>query len=449
MYTIYFYFRLVYKKGMKDRILHRIRKIFQDTFWKNVFTLFSGSAIAQAVPIIIFPFLTRIYPKDIVGVYFLYSSVIIVTQIIATFQFQLAIVLPKDEKEAKGLLVLNLFSSFVMSGIMFVFIFIFKDFLVGLTKEESFIKWFYAIPISTFLLGIFNASSYYLNRIQDYKNISIGKILKSLTLSLAQLILGFIGYLKTGLIYSLILGQLLSALYMLFVLFKSDKYIFKVEFEIIKQAARKYKDIPLFNSIISLLNNLSNQMPMFLITRYFGASAASDYGLANKVISTPTGLVAHSVGQVFYQESSEIVNNKKDLRAFVKNTYKQLFRLAIVPFSALLLIAPWLFKILFSESYFIAGQYTQILIPWFFLNFLNMPVSFLFTTLNKQKQLLSLNTILIVARFAALFVGFYFYEDIYISLVLFTGVSVIYYLYMYWYLLRISNIAKVYGYGSE
>lgn len=426
---------------MKDKVLHRIQKIFKDRFWKNVLTLFSGSAIAQAVPVLIFPFLTRIYSKEEVGIYFLYSSVILITQILATFQYQLAIVLPKEERDAKALLMLNILLSAGMSALMLILIFIFNDFIISFTKEEGMIRWFYLIPLSTFLLGIFNAASYYLNRIQKYKSISVAKISKSLSLSIAQLALGFLGYLQTGLIASLILGQFIGAIYILFILYKTDRRIFQFDWQIIRKAAGKYKDIPLFNSVISFLNNLSNQLPIFLITRYFGAGAASDYGLANKVISTPSGLIAQSVGQVFYQESSAIVNKGDNLHAFVKNTYKQLFRIAIIPFTVMLFIAPWLFKVLFSESYLAAGQYTQILIPWFFLNFLNMPISFLFTTLNKQKQLLSLNSILIVARFLALFIGFYFYSNIYISLALFMGVSVIYYLYMYWYLMKVSKDA--------
>ena len=66
---------------------------------------------------------------------------------------------------------------------------------------------------------------------------------------------------------------------------------------------KKYKDIPLFSTLISLLNTISNQLPIFLLTRFFGFASAGLYGLSHRVVAAPMGLIGQSVGEVFYQKA--------------------------------------------------------------------------------------------------------------------------------------------------
>jgi O-antigen/teichoic acid export membrane protein len=421
---------------------NKFHQIVEDPFWKNVATLFSGSAIAQALPILIFPFLTRIYSKEALGFYFVFVGIGMITQIIVSLQYELAILLPKDKKDSNAMVEMSFLLVFANSLILLFLIMLLSPLITPFIKQKEFISFIYWIPLSTFLLGVFNVISHYLNREILYKSIAIGKISKSILFSIVQLTLGFLGYLKAGLIAGLLAGQALSALYLFYCLFKKTAFRFQWNWTLMKYLAKVYKDMPLFNTTISFLSTLSNQLPVFFLSRYYGASASGDYGLANRVVLTPMELVGSSVGQVFFQEAAHLVNTKGNLHQLVKVTYLRLFKIAVIPFLLLLLFAPWLFSLFFSAEYVSSGQITQLLIPWLFLNFLNSPVSYLFDVLNKQRFMTILYSGYLMVRIAGLLIGYFVFQNIFITVAIYSAIGVLFNCFIIYYYLRISKLTN-------
>src|SRR5665811_1102024 len=67
---------------------------------KNTSILVSGTAIAQLIPILIQQILRRHYSADIFGAYAVYLSLVGMLAIISSFKYELAIILPRKDKEA-------------------------------------------------------------------------------------------------------------------------------------------------------------------------------------------------------------------------------------------------------------------------------------------------------------------------------------------------------------
>ena len=423
--------------------LKRLRKLLKNEFFRNFLTLFTGSSIAQAIPFIITPFLTRLFPNEIFGIFFVYSSTIMILSILSTLQYELAIVLPKKEKDAANLLALSLITTFIVSLITLIIIILLFDSITIMLGSTQIGKWLYFIPLSIFFTGIFQSCSYWNNRKKNYKLISYGKITKSFSSGTVQLTGGYLGFLKIGLIPGLIFGQFISAFYILIRTFKNYKYFYKIiSLKNIIFVAKKYKDIPLFNTLISLLNTLSNHLPIFLLTKYYGLRFASFYGLSNRIINTPMGLIGQSVGQVFYQKASEIYNNKQNFYDYIKKTYWRLFKVAIIPFVVIAIIAPYLFEYLFGSEWVIAGKFTQILIPWLFIGFLNSPISYIITILNKQKKFLLYDILLLIFRFLSLYLGYKIYNDAFISILFYSLTGLCFNIFLIFYFLTISKKTK-------
>jgi O-antigen/teichoic acid export membrane protein len=424
---------------MINKLINGIRVRLADPFWKNVATLFSGSALAQALPILVFPLLTRIYTKEALGFYFIYAAIGLITQIVASLQYHLAIVIPKSKHEANTLTELSLWMVLFVSLVIFILIHLFFGFISTHIEQVAFIKLLYAIPLSTFFLGIFRVASYYLNREKKYKEISVGKITKSITFSVFQLGFGFLGYLSSGLIVGLIIGQSMSAFYLLWKLFRDPEFKLAFNWKEMRMLAKRYKDMPFFNTAISLIVTVSNQLPIFFLSRYFNVGFSGDFGLANRVVSTPMEVVGSSVGQVFFQEAADVVNQKGNLYQLVKITYLRLFKIAVLPFALLLLLAPGMFSLFFGDTYLVSGQMTQLLVPWLFLNFLNSPVSYLFDVLNKQRFMTAFQTIYLLARVGGLFLGYYMTNNVLITVGIFSAVGVVFNVFTIYYYLRISK----------
>ena len=85
---------------------------------RNVITLITGTAIAQAIPIAISPVLTRIYSPDDFGVFALYLSITSIIAIVATGRYELAITLPaKNEEDAVTNLMAFLYAYTIVASV--------------------------------------------------------------------------------------------------------------------------------------------------------------------------------------------------------------------------------------------------------------------------------------------------------------------------------------------
>lgn len=409
--------------------------------------MFSGAFIAQLIPLAITPVLTRLYPKDVFAIFILYSSAAAIPQVISNLRYELAIVLPKRDKDAFNLLAASLLITFGVSIIIFILILIFYNPILSFFQDKRLGNWLYLIPVSVLFQGIFQALSYWNNRKKEYKAISVARINKSVAASITQLVPGFFGMLKNyGLIGGMLIGQLIQAASYTISIFRKYRFLMKLlSWRKMWYLLKKYKDMPTLNTFISLTNQLSSQLPVLLLTRYFGLVTAGFYGLSNRIVSQPMSIIEQSFMQVFYQNATDIFNSGKDLFSFVKKTYIRLFKVAIIPYLVMLLFAPFFFRILFTAEYTEAGLYTQILVPWLILTFMNSPITVIVTILNKQKEQLGLNIINLLSKFIALFIGYHFFNNVYVSLILFSVTGFVYNICIMLYYFQISRKLKVAG----
>lgn len=414
-------------------------KYKNNSFFKNFLTLLTGSVIAQAIIFLSIPFLTRLFDEEAFGVYALYASIVFLLKSLATFCYELAIVLPKRDKDAINLFAFSLIIVFLFSLSLLGIIIIFYDGIITLLKIEKISYFVYFIPLSVFLLGNISALDYWNNRTDLFKNISIGTVSKSVTLSSTQLITGLSPFKSIGLIPGIILGQFVNMVVIAKLAYKRlEKDAKHISINRMLFLAKKYKDIPIFNTVLTFTNTLSNELPVLLITRYFGIGIAGVYSLAIKVSKAPSGLIGQSISQVFLNEASKVYNADGNLFELILKTYKKLFLSALAIFIPLF-ISSYFLNIVFGENWNSVGSYVRVLIPWLFIMFLNSPVSSLIAILNKQKTILVYNILLLLARFCALYFGYTIYNDEIITLSLFSGVGVIFNIIILIYFLKITK----------
>lgn len=422
----------------------KYRIFLKHDIYKNIFILFSGSTLAQVIPLLATILLTRIFGKEQFGIYFIYSSLCMVFSMLISLKLEMAIILPSKSSEGKILFFSSLIISLILSTILFIIILLFYEPLNTLLGDKSIGNLLYFLPFSLLLLGVIQSSSFWLNRNNYFKAISLIKVIKSTTSSILQIILGLFTVIKSGLVFGLVAGQLVSTIYALSNSFKnkliiSEKYKFEKALKLIK----KYKDVPIFNTSIAISNTLSNHLPILLLTVFYSIEMTAYYGLAHRVIATPMGLISQSVGQVLYNESTKRFNAGENLKKLIVSTYKKLFKLSIIPFIILFFLGPIIFSFLFGNEWKIAGTFTQILIPWLLLMFLNSPMTYVLTVLNKQKQLFVYDLFLLIFRFLALFLGYYIFNNVLYSVSFFSLVGFTFNLFLLFFILKISNTQKI------
>ena len=412
-------------------------------FVKNVLTLITGSALSQVVIYASILLLTRLFSAELFGIYVLFSSATIILKPLATLQFEFSIVLPKKDEDAINLFAFSTLILILYCFLLLIIIVNFKIEILAFFNISALSNFIYLLPLNVFLFGLISNFDYWNNRNDNFKAISKGLLVKSSTMSATQIATGYSTYATFGLIPGMLLGHLLQLVYLFEISFKSLQVLFKkVSLSKMILLAKKYKDIPVFNSIINLTNNLSNELPVLLITKYFGLTSSGIYGLAVKFMRAPIGIVQQSVNQVFFNKATKIYNDQGNLYELVLKTAKHLLVISVVIFSPLFILSFYL-EFLFGEGWTNVGLYARILIPWLFFAFLSNPLNSLILILNKQKTMAVLDLTLLVFRFLALFCGYYFYNDIIIALALFSIVGMIFNIVIFIYLLQTSKEKKI------
>ena len=428
------------------KIFFPFKNLLNNHYLKNFLTLFSGSVVGQLIVFISIPFLTRVFSQEAFGVYALFTSSILLLKPLTTLNYELAIILPKRDKDAINIFAFNILIIFSFSIISLCIILVFHKNIISFLNIERLAYFIYFIPLSVFLIASISALENWNIRFKTYKNVSLGVVSKSATLSFSQLLTGFSNFKYIGLIPGLIIGQLINLLILTKLTLNNIASLYKyVSFKRMLFLASKYRDIPLFNTLLTFTNTFSGELPILLVTRFYGLSPAGILSLSLKVSKLPPGLVGQSVSQIFFNEASKIYNTGQNLFELVKRTYFGLFFTALAIFIPLFIVSFYLYYI-FGEGWSDVGIYVRILIPLLFLSFLNSSVSSIITILKKQKIVLIFDIINLPLRFIALYVGFHFYESMYVSIALFSIVGIIFNLTLLGYFLHISKNSKVISY---
>ena len=94
-------------------------------FSLNIMTLMLGTTVAQAIPIIISPILTRIYSPEEFGLLILFMSIVSILSVIVSLRYERAIIQPLDDEDAISLVVISMLVTIGVSTILTILINIF------------------------------------------------------------------------------------------------------------------------------------------------------------------------------------------------------------------------------------------------------------------------------------------------------------------------------------
>jgi len=412
-----------------------LNRLTKSEFLKNVFTLVSATGIAQAISLAIYPVLTRIYTPEEHGLFALYMSIITITAIISTGKYELAVMIPRKDKDGEGLTLLSILLSFGFSLLLLLFIAVFRDAIPRWLGNQHIYKWLYFIPLSTFLVGVFQALGFWMNRRSAYRTIAGANLSQSIFNSAVKLSASKAMAHGGGLMTGAIVGQFVGAVVYAWRIFKDGPGIFRsVTFPDLRQLAREYWFFPRYSMVHKLINNFSSSLPVFVFSAYFGADIVGYFGLGFMLINRPMNLLSTSFSKVFSQRTIGRHNNGLLVLTDIRKFVIRMAWISAIPFLVILCCAPWLVTIIFGDEWHEAGVYMQIFAPWLFMVFLSAPLSFVADMLSRQRKALAIEVVKFVARIIALGIGV-IAKDVFLALMLFSGFSFVIVTYnLYWYM---------------
>ena len=119
------------------KLMEKVSGIGRSEFLKNVFTIFSGNVIAQAIPFLIEPVIARIYSPEDFAVLSVYLSVANLFSIIATGRYELAVMLPKEDRKAVNVIGLSVAISLAVSVLSFLIVWVFNSQICNILENQD------------------------------------------------------------------------------------------------------------------------------------------------------------------------------------------------------------------------------------------------------------------------------------------------------------------------
>ncbi len=399
-------------------------------FARNLTTMLSGTTLAQAIPIAASPILTRLYSPEDFGLFALFSSIVIVLSVMASGRYSMAILLPKLDRDALNVLGLSLLIASLFCLTILLIVSIFYAYFMTIDQLQDIGRYLFLIPVTVFLVAVYDIFYNWTNRHKRYKNLAISKVTQATTTASVAILLGVKSFQSSGLIIAQVVSQFFATLYIVIVNRKvviwSDISRAKMQEQLSRHVSFPKYDIP-----AAFLNTFSLQLPIFMLGFLFSPAVVGLFVLSRRIVGLPITVLASSVTTVFKQRAASDFNRDGNCRYIYVKTFKMLLMVATVPSAILLVFAPEIFSFVFGEAWSEAGVYTQILIPMFFLRFVSSPLSYMFYILNKQKANMLGQGILLICVGLSLWVG-YVVDSVTVALALFSGVfSIFYIIYLY------------------
>ncbi len=367
-------------------------------FSKNVLTLMTGTAIAQAIPIAISPILTRLYTPEDFGKLALFISIVSVMGVFATGKYELAIILPKKNSTAYQLVSLSFILSFLISVFYIVP-------LVGSSIVYSFDTIYYLLPIASFFIALNSIFDRYNNRVKNYKLMSYQRLIKTTIESITSIAFITLFSIQTGLVWGFIFGYFISSWTMLYINFTSFKELkFKPSLSKMKVLSRRYINFPKYSMPHTFLNTLSENIPIFLIPLYYGSHTLGLYAFGLKIVKAPLELLLAAMFNVLGQKMAEEYAKGNEIKSLFISIVKKLITFAIFMIPLFIYIDD-IFVFIFGQEWRVAGEYIQILSPCILVEFIVSPFATIPHIYNVQRKAFVLEIIYSLVRISPFLIG--------------------------------------------
>ena len=353
---------------------------------KNILILVTGTTLSQAIAVIISIFTARLFTPEVFGQMAIYGAITAVIAAIAALRYDMTVVLPKSDDEARVIGKLATRSVILVSLTTTLLAFLLKDVVISIWDDEELANWMPFAGLTVFFLAQVTLLQYWYNRKREYTIIARNRVQQTIGSAGGQLAFGLAGLRSMpGLLFGVMAGQAFAFFWL-----NSKAQEFREnpgpDAPTIRQVAAKHKKMPLLNLPNALVDAVrTNGIVMIIGT--FALSLVGQFNLAWRVLQVPIGLINGAVQQVFYRELADITPGS--MQRLIRITIRRAILLSAIPFGTIYIIAPWLFPFVFGDQWDLAGDIARALTPWLALQLVTSPISTVFVVTSKQHWMLA------------------------------------------------------------
>lgn len=352
-------------------------------FIKHIAVLMSGTVMAQMLGYFFSPIVTRLYTPEEAGELGLFIRIVAIIGAFATLRYELALPITKNDSHSFRLYRIALKSAIIVSLISLVILFI----PIGFSLEIDNSIFYLLMPIAILFVAINNIGTNWAIRHKFFKSISYARISNSLGSNITKVGLGWLNFGSIGLIIGMVVGAVIATFWFLY-----DFFTAKKKYQISSNSprnyllAKEYKEFPKISLPHVLMDLGRDLLIAVLLLKLFSKEDFGLYDLSFRMLRMPLIFIGVALGQVFFQRCAEKVNSDEDIVPLITKAIKTLALLSIVPFSIIFFFGEEIFAFVFGEEWRESGRFSEILVPWFMMNFIASPISAIPVILRKQRE---------------------------------------------------------------
>jgi O-antigen/teichoic acid export membrane protein len=428
----------------------RLAQVWRSDFVRSVAVVASGTAGAQVITMAFAPLITRLYGPEAYGLLGTFSAIVSVLTPVAALTYPVAIVLPQNEADARGLARLAFIASALIGGLtLAVFALAGSEILTWLGAGEI-ASFALLVPLVMVFTAWWQIPLQWLIRHKAFKATARISITHALLLNGAKVVGGLVYPAAAVLVSLQIVGMALKALLLgaaaRLVGSKAPRENGEIRRTSLVELARRHADFPLYRAPQDFINAASQSLPVLMLAALIGPAAAGFYALARTVLGVPSNLVAQSVGKVFYPRVTEAYHNGESCFRLIRRSTLALAGIGVVPFAILVAFGPLLFQLVFGAEWDIAGEYARWLGLMYFFNFINRPSVAAVPVLGRQRGLLIYEIFSTGSKVLALYLGLVVYSNDQLAVALFGIFGALAYLAL---ILWVLHVARRVDFGEK
>jgi O-antigen/teichoic acid export membrane protein len=150
---------------------------------------------------------------------------------------------------------------------------------------------------------------------------------------------------------------------------------------------------------------LAGQLPILLLTPFFGAQQVGLLSMALLLGYTPIGTITRALYQVLYQNTTERVHASKKIGDLFWRFVGYGSCVIIPVFAVIAIVLPELSAWLLGEEWRMVGKYIRWMLPWLYFSLLTGSTCYLSDVFMQQKKGLLFEILLAVCRVVGLCIG--------------------------------------------
>ena len=277
----------------------------------GVLTLVAGTAGAQALTLLASPILTRLYSPASFGEFTYMFSMAAVIGSVASFGFELAIPLAGKVSDAQKLLRMAMGTA-TGTAILTALVVIFFPKALSQAANFNVMPWALWVPFLVLFTAWFTVLSQATLRQRGYNAIATRTLTQNVGTVGGQLLLATVTRTAAGLLTGQVFGRLFGIVSLAR---KNMGLIRRSGRGGYRETLRAYWRFPIVFAPTAVFNTLGLQLPLILLSAWFGIEDAGFLGVAQRITMIPLSLIGIAVGQVFTGElTARLRANHRDNR---------------------------------------------------------------------------------------------------------------------------------------